>query len=124
MRKVVAVLLLLYAAGCTVQPRKTRENYAALMQSYIGETEENLVAEWGIPTTNYELKNIRYLVFDRSETVNYAGTPPTYIATPGGTIFPMGGRSPYSVTYSCKTTFVIEKGKVKDVAFTGNNCVS
>ena len=124
MEKVIAVLLLLCAAGCAVQPRKTQENYAALMQSYIGETEENLVAEWGIPTTNYELNNIRYLVFDRSETVSYRGTPPTYMMMPNGFSYPVGGSRPYSVTYSCKTTFVIEKGKVKDVTFTGNNCVA
>ncbi len=123
MKGAVGILLLFCVVGCATQPRKTEENYAALMQSYIGVTEENLVAEWGIPTTNYELNKIRYLVYDKSETFNYAGTAPVYIASPDGAFFPMGGRRPYSVTYSCKTTFVIEKGKVKDVTFKGNDCV-
>ncbi len=124
MKKVVAVLLLLCAAGCATQPRKTEENYAALMQSYIGVTEENLVAEWGIPTANYELNKIRYLVFDKSETINYPGVAPTYYTMPNGFTYPIGGRSPYSETYQCQTTFIIEKGKVKDVTFKGNDCVS
>lgn len=102
------ILLFLFAlllAGCA-----TTENFEKKVSIYVGQTETQLVAAEGIPTSMYENEGTRYLTYTHTESGVTPGTPPnvstTYI---GGKAYTRstGGTSAIGYTNNCSVTFTI-----------------
>jgi hypothetical protein len=87
----------LILGGCA-----TSEGYKKIVDSWMGATEEKLIAQWGVPANVYQL-NATDKVF-------------TYEESSQGMI------SGNVVTYSCRTDFTIRDGVVVNWQFKGNKC--
>lgn len=139
MRKwAVFTVLVLALAGCA-----TEENYKKIVQSWVGSTEQQLVATWGVPANSYVMndgtKVLQYASERTVQTGGYTYTQPvtTYNT---GSVYGYGGSAMYSgssTTYvtkttplqtwnmSCVTNFTISKqGIVTNYSFQGNDCVA
>jgi len=134
MKKVFLLLLCLGLSGCA-----TTAKYEAKLNTWIGASENDLIASWGVPDKVYQMsdgkKAIGYIHKNTVKTGGYTYTVPrtTYQR---GTI----GDQPYSGTSTeyveetvpvqkykiyCKTTFIINtNGKIVSWHHEGNNCVS
>jgi hypothetical protein len=134
MGKTLLLLLCLALSGCA-----TTAKYEAKLNTWIGVSEDSLIASWGVPDKEYHLndgkKAIEFVHKNTVQTGGYSYTVPqtTYQA---GTI----GNQAYngtSTTYvteiepirkyklSCQTSFIINSSrKVESWHHEGNNCVS
>jgi len=134
MKKGFLLLLCLGLSGCA-----TTVKYEAKLNTWIGASENDLIASWGVPDKVYRMndgkKAIQFVRKDTIQTGGYTYTVPrtTYQS---GTI----GDQPYSGTSTeyvtetapfkkykiyCKTSFIINKdGKIISWHHEGNNCVS
>jgi hypothetical protein len=121
MRVLLCVVVLL--AGCA-----TTANYKANLDSWVGQSEDRLVAEWGPPASVYVSPNgDRILTYANSSNYHVQGVQPSYHTTKiGNSLYTqsIGGVAPHDVTLSCKTNFTIQGGKIWSWRFEGNNCVS
>lgn len=134
MDKIIKIFLVLGLSGCA-----TMANYDAKLATYMGATEEQIVANWGIPNKTYTLDNgKKALEFLNRSVIEVGGftsvTPYTTYQT--GTINGQEYRGtstsyviekdpPRKQRLSCKTTFLLDKdGNVESFNRSGNNCVS
>ncbi len=133
-QRMVCFILVLVFCGCA-----TTAKYDAKLSTYVGATEEDIVANWGIPNKTYELDNGKKALEFLNRTVVEVGgftsvTP--YTTYQSGTINGQEYRGsstsyviekdpPRKQRLSCKTTFLLGKdGKVESFNRSGNNCVS
>lgn len=127
---VLAILL----SGCA-----TTAKYETTLNTWIGVSEDSLIASWGVPHKTYNLsdgkKAIEYVYKDTVQTGGYTYTTPqtTYQSGTIGNKSYSGTSTTYVTemeplrTYKsyCKTSFVINNsGKVESWHHEGNNCVS
>ncbi len=127
-------LIVITTSGCA-----TTVKYEAKLNTLIGESEDSLIAAWGVPDREYHISDSKKAIeYVRKSTVKMGGD--TYIepriAYQSGTI----GNKTYSGTTTqyvtettpvykyklfCKTSFIIDKsGKVESWHHEGNDCVS
>ena len=88
------IISLLLVASCA-----TEAEYRRYLNSYIGMSEDDLIAAKGIPTKKYKTENRKFLDY-KSSYYDHTAHQKFY----------------------CNTTFVLEKGIVEDITFRGNNC--
>ena len=135
MKKLIYLFVMaVLASGCA-----TTAKYEAKLNSWVGQSEDALIASWGVPDKQYRMgdgkKAIAYLRKDTLQTGGYTYTEPqtTYHS---GTV----GDQAYSGTSTtyvektepvhkyklfCKTSFIIDNsGRVVSWHHEGNNCVS
>jgi len=134
MKKTLILLMCLGLCACA-----TTAKYEARLNTFIGQSEDSLIAAWGVPDKQYNMgdgkKAIEYVEKSMVRTGGYSYTQPrtTYHS---GTI----GNQTYSGTSTeyvtekapverhklfCKTSFIIDKsGKVESWHHEGNDCVS
>jgi len=117
--RVAFVLFIFVLAGCANQALEERQAY---YQQLVGQPEEQLVRELGVPTRTLESNGTRFLAYveSRSETVH--PSPPfamTRYPRPG---YPMYLLPNEIVERSCETTFEIAGGKVAGWRMHGNGC--
>jgi len=124
----------LLVSGCA-----TTAKYEAQLNTWIGVSEDALIAAWGAPDSTYDMQGgKRAISYVRKTTVQSGG----YTYTRPQTVYQSGtlGGQPYSgkvdtyVTevvpvqnqrFYCKTSFIIgQSGKVESWHHEGNNCVS
>lgn len=121
-RKAFFVLFILLT-GCA-----TTANYEAILQTWIGSTEMDLISKWGPPQQVYEATGgVKYLTYQDSRSGYVPGTSPTYYTTYNNytntaTTTSVGGSSGYSYTKSCQTTFEIRNGYITSWRWKGNAC--
>ena len=116
------ILALLMLGGCA-----TSEKYEAALNSWTGSSEASLISAWGPPDNVYQSGGTKYLTYQDSSTVTIPGTSPSYETTIiGSTAYtnPIGGTSPSTINFHCKTTFTIQADKVSSWRYEGNNCIS
>ncbi len=135
MKKIIALLALaILLGGCA-----STVKYEAKLNTWIGASEDSLIASWGVPNKEYHLSDGKKAIeFMRKDTIQGGGysytVPQTTYQT--GTI----GNQAYSGTSTtyvteiepiqkyklfCKTSFIINSsGKVESWHHEGNNCVS
>ncbi|MDC3409927.1 hypothetical protein OAY88_01180 [Alphaproteobacteria bacterium] len=121
MKLLFTILLTLFLTGCFT----TQKEFEDKLSSWIGYTEEDLVASWGIPQRVYELKGKRYLTWVNTGQMTLPGTQPTYqTSIIGGyaTTTAIGGTAPMNIMLNCERTFVIENGRIQTWSWKGNNC--
>lgn len=111
-------------SGCKTnnEPMPTEEGYIVFLDNIKGISEEDAINKFGVPTSHYELKNKKYLVYDRTVSFMLPGSSPRYFTSPQGYSTPIGGSSPMMINMSCKTTLILEKGIVVDWQYQGNAC--
>ena len=135
MKKLIYLfVLVMLVSGCA-----TTAKYEAKLNTWVGASEDSLIASWGVPDKSYSLgdgkKAVEFIHKDIFETGGYSYMVPqtTYQS---GTI----GNKSYSGTsatyvtetepirkyrFSCKTSFIIDSnGKVVSWHHEGNDCVS
>ena len=134
MVRILFLLSCLVLGGCA-----TTAKYEAKLNSWVGASEDALIASWGVPDKSYATASGKKAVeFVRKETVRSGGytytTPQTTYSS--GTIGDKsysGTSTEYVVTtepvqkykYWCKTSFMLGKdGKVESWHHEGNDCVA
>lgn len=120
MRTAIALLVLLLLAACA-----SAEKYQAMLQSWVGASERELVAAWGPPDSVYEGEDARYLTWSVRHTNYMPGTPPYYrTRVVGDRVYtvPYGGTPGYVFDSRCKTTFTLVEGRVTGWRAEGNAC--
>ena len=74
MKLLFTILMTLFLTGCFT----TQKEFEDKLSSWIGYTESELVASWGIPQRVYELDDKKYLTWVNSGSMTLPGTQPTY----------------------------------------------
>lgn len=131
MKKITVYFFLIFSifiAGCATN-RATTANYEKILNSWIGASEDKLIAKWGVPDKVYQNNNKKYLVYSRQYTSYTPGTAPRYYSTYNSitgavTTTPVGGTSGYTIHYHCKTTYTIENGVITNWQWQGNDCTA
>ena len=134
MKKTFILLLCLGLYGCA-----TTVKYEAKLNILVGQSEDFLIATWGVPDKEYRLsdgkKAIAYVRKDTVRTGGYTYAYPQTVyqsGTIGGKAY-RGTSTQYAVEttpvqkfkLSCNTSFVINSsGKVESWHHEGNNCIS
>lgn len=134
MKKTCFLLLCLGLFGCA-----TTAKYETKLNTWIGASEDSLVAAWGVPDKEYRLSDGKKAVeFKRKNTVETGGYTYTLPQTTyqSGTIGDQAysGASTTNVIQtepirkyrlSCRTSFIIDSnGKVQSWHHEGNDCVA
>jgi len=96
MKKIFIVVSFLLLAACATEAEYRRY----VNNTYIGMSEDELLAAEGIPTKKYSTKNKKYFDYKRSYYDRSIGKRLT-----------------------CTNTYILVNGMVEDVTFRGNNCV-
>ena len=103
----------------------TTEKYEAILESWVGKSENALVEAWGPPDSVYEAAGTRYLTYAKSGTRYVPGTPPTYRTTIVGNTRhtrAYGGTPGHVYNQNCKTSFAISDNVIKKWRWEGNAC--
>lgn len=119
-RRFLVVLLLGLLLGCV-----TTANYEAILQSWVGKPEIDLLHSWGPPSSVYESGGIKFLTYDKSSQAYIPGTAPSYQSTVvGNTVYThsVGGSPGYAISQNCRTTFELSSGLVTSWRWDGNAC--
>lgn len=99
MRKIILFIGVLLLASCAMA---TSEKYEAQLNSWLGQSEDALVAVWGIPDGTYDRKidgiNVKYLIYNSTRNVYMPDAYNMDKALSGS-----------FVAKFCKTSFAIDK---------------
>ena len=123
MNQVKIFLLILLLTGCA-----TTKKYEAILQTWIGSQENELIRKWGPPRQVYDAGGgVKYLTYQESSQGYIPGTSPTYSTTYNpytntATTTSTGGSAGYYYTNSCQTTFEIQNGYIASWRWKGNAC--
>lgn len=119
MRAIACVAFLLLAACAT------ESGFREVADSWLGSTEQELVATWGPPDQVYESGGNKYLTYLDTGSVYVPGTSPTYSTTfVGNTAYTTsyGGTPARTYAMSCKVTFAIANSRITSYRYEGNAC--
>jgi hypothetical protein len=122
MIRLLAALLLLGLMGCA-----TTEKYEALLQTWIGSEEIDLVRSWGPPDQVYEVQDRKFIVYHSQRSVYIPGTSPSYSTSFIGNqayTTQSGGSPGRTVDMRCATTFELKDGIIVRWSWKGNDCTS
>lgn len=119
---------ILALAALALSACATTSKYEAVLASWVGSTENELVASWGPPAGLYTTPDgSRVLTYNSEGNMYLPGTAPTYQSTIiGNTVYtkPVGGVAPTNIHLSCKTNFTVVNGRITTWRWQGNNCTS
>ena len=119
MRAVFILATALLLAGCVNTARVEREAY---LTQFVGQPEDELVRQMGVPTRTLETGGRKFLAYVQARMELYRPTP-MFGAFGGGGIGYMGSIRPTEMTERfCETTFELANGKVAGVRMHGNDC--
>lgn len=107
MPKIVKIAVLasaLVLAGCA-----TTEGFKKIVQSWVGSSESQLIANWGVPIRTHESSGTRYLEYDYQHQGYYTTCNSGYCAT-------------NTIHKRCITTFAVRNGVIVNWSFRGNDC--
>lgn len=118
-------LLLTGAAMLALGACHTNQSYAEYLNTWVGQPEANLVAEWGAPMAMEDLGNGKQLfTYMRAKTVTTPGynpmSPDFGTSAMGG---PTSGAFEKQATYYCETLFTTQNDIITDVSWAGDACV-
>jgi len=137
----ISSIFTLLLVGCA-----TTENYEKLLNTWIGDSADNLVSSWGPPTSSYPLSNGgKVMEYVRARTVQTGGysysVPQTTYQSGSTSIYGSGGGYAYgtysgtsttnvqkmvpvtTLNYWCKTRFTVDNNnRITTWRWEGNNC--
>lgn len=103
----------------------TTAKYEAVLNTWVGAEETNLVRKWGPPQQVYETGDVKFLTYTSSRKIYVPGSAPSYNTTvSGNTAYttPIGGSPAYNINKRCVTTFEISEGRIVRWRWEGNDC--
>jgi len=89
-----------WLAGCVTA---TTENYEALLKTWVGRSEGDLVQAWGPPSSTFQSASAKYFTYTKSRTC-------------------ISGKD--SSTCACNTTFELSSDHIKSWRWDGNGCIA
>jgi len=95
--------MIIILAGC-----KSVANYQSELQVLVGQSEQQLESQWGIPSSIVLSGNIRLLTYYQNDGAYLAG----------------GYWGRRVVPLYCNTTFTVQNGVVIQAKFVGNECTA
>lgn len=112
------LLLPLLLAACAQGPGLSER-----LSPWIGRSEGDLVAEFGVPVRVHEADGRRFLLFEQRRTVLVAqpGFDRPYFS-PWGPRFGPWPPPPAQAVLTCEITFAIRAGRVEGVSHRGEGC--
>ncbi|WP_312105541.1 hypothetical protein [Pygmaiobacter massiliensis] len=122
MKKLFSCSVFILLAGCA-----TSAKYEAVLDSWIGSSELEIVRSWGPPAQAYETGGRKFLVYTSSRNVVLPGTAPTYTTNVvGNTAYTnsYGGTPAQNLAFSCETTFELSKETIVSWSYRGNDCTA
>lgn len=125
MKKIFTLACFVFClSACATQPTAAR--YEDELSAWIGQSEDNLYAEWGYPNTTYSVGPdgfvATYIKLYR-EPVDGDTEPYADDMTYSAMQVPSYGLPTPQGIYYCKTSFIIRNGIVTDYNFNGDDCV-
>jgi hypothetical protein len=126
MRKLMlsAPVLAMALAGCTTGP-----NLAERMSQLVGQPEQVVIEQLGVPSRTMKVKGVTYYAYVRRNTEYVPGSVGfgygSFIGPFNGPFFGSyygGGFPPETIRNRCETTFAISGGIVRSFALHGNDC--
>jgi hypothetical protein len=107
------IIFCLFVSSCVAPGPNINQSMAA----WVGKTEGQLIASWGIPTKTYQTGNTKVLEWTNTAT-GYKTTSNCnqYYCPPAPTV------NTRQVQYWCKQTFVLEGTIVRSWKWEGNSC--
>jgi hypothetical protein len=134
MRIMLVLMVAFLSVGCA-----TTAKYEAMLKTWVGSSENDLIASWGAPSNVYQMTDGgRVIEYSRGQNVQMGGysyqTPQTtyhqgmigntaYLGT--STQYVTQQTPVYNVSLWCKTCFTLDsRGNIQSWRWEGNNCVS
>ena len=115
-----AVASLALLGGCA-----TTAGYQSMLQTWVGQSEQSLVAGWGAPSAVSESPPFRYLTFTRFSGYQYTGYGYGYYGYYGYPWYTYGAPGyAYATPILCSTMFALQNGVVVNSSFQGDGCVA
>lgn len=115
-RRSLPLLVVLLLAACAQGPGLQER-----LSTWVGRSEGDLVAEFGVPVRTYEADGRRFLQYESRRTVARPGFDGP-IMTPWGPRYGYFPPPPSYVTYGCDLTFAIREARVESFSFRGQGC--
>ena len=98
-RSLTGLVATAIVAGCA-----TTANYESLLNGWVGRSEDELVRDWGAPSSVFQTSSSKYYTYVRNKTCQ-RGSNETY-------------------TCVCSTTFELESSRVRAWRWDGNGCTA
>ena len=114
------VVVLCVLVGCV-----SAEKYTIMINQWVGQVEDALVATWGAPKSTYSTETAKYLTYENLKQNYIPPTPASVqVMRQGDAIFtrPIPGTPGYVYTTDCRTTFTIQNKRIVHANATGNSC--
>ncbi|MCQ4307954.1 hypothetical protein NA645_08125 [Pseudomonas stutzeri] len=117
------MLCAILISGCA-----TTAKYEAILASWVGSPEGDLIRSWGPPQQVYDTgSGTKYLTYSSSRQVYIPGTSPTYTTnynpyTNSATTTSYGGTPAQNINMGCQTTFEVSGGVISSWRWQGNDC--
>ena len=94
----VGLAAIAWLAGCA-----TTGNYEAMLKTWVGHSEDELVQAWGPPSSVYQSPSAKYFTYAKSKTC---------------------GAGHDAITCLCTTSFVLANDRVTSWRWDGNGCTA
>lgn len=126
MKKLFNILFALCLIPALSACMATRESSINKMNSYLGKTEQEVIAGWGVPDKTYQMDDGTDVIAYREEREQY--DPPSSTVCmgsyPGAFGYSVcgGGGSTRRVKRTCEYSFYLQRGIVVKWDQHGNNC--
>jgi len=98
MRRSLIGLAMAILAGCV-----TTANYEAMLKTWVGRSEDELIKDWGAPSSVFQGASSKYYMYVRNKTC---------------------GAGNDAFTCVCNTTFELESNRVRSWRWDGNGCTA
>lgn len=119
--RALAWVLAVALAGCV----PSAGGYERMLDGWLGASEAELIARWGVPLGSYDSGSSRFLTYDESRIVSDSGSAPVVVRNrAAGTVRAVGGSDPAVTQYQCRTVFELKGGRVAAWRFSGNGCLA
>lgn len=118
------ICILTFIVSCAAKPSPAR--YEDELSAWLGQSEENLYAEWGYPNTTYSAGPNSFIatyLTRYNEPIDGDTEPYANNLSYEAMSVPSYGLPTAQGIYYCKTSFVIKNGIVTDFNFNGDDCV-
>jgi hypothetical protein len=122
MKALILVVIAFVITGCA-----THENYKKILDTWVGQSEADLIRSWGVPINSYDAGGNTFLVYQTTRQYTTQGQPSTYSTyNVGNTYYTQEhkGYSSQSYERSCVTTFELLYGTIISWRSQGNDCTA
>lgn len=118
--KLLCIGMILVLSGCATQASFKRN-----ADSWLGMSEHQLTASWGIPARVYTNGDRKLLEYSSSSNMYMPGSQTYTTNYYGNSSYTTVNNNPgYNIPLNCVITFQVYNGFIESYNFRGNNCVA